>query len=164
MGTGKTETGKIIAKMLNRCFFDTDDLIEKKVGFTISAIFEKFGELYFRQTETEVIKEMTKKSSVVISCGGGTTLNPLNVDMLKSGGIIVNLCASAETIYGRIKKKHTRPLLKCEDSLSTIKRILYTRKNAYKNCDFTFNTDELTASEVANSILNDVNIRKLLKI
>ncbi|MDR3256703.1 MAG: shikimate kinase [Endomicrobium sp.] len=162
MGTGKSKTGKILSEKLKMNFFDTDSLIEKKLGLSISDIFKKFGEFYFRQIETGIIKEVSEKDFVIISCGGGAVLNIANITVLRKKGIIINLYASAEIIYERLKSENNRPLLKCKDPLSEIKKLLTVRKDAYKNYDISFNTDGLTASEVADKILSENSIRKIL--
>ncbi|MCA6072713.1 MAG: shikimate kinase [Endomicrobium sp.] len=159
MGTGKTETGKIVAKKLNMSFFDTDDLIERKADLSINDIFKRYGEACFRRIETEVIKEISKEESVVIACGGGVVLNPENIKVLRQRGIIINLCASVEVVYERLKNSADRPLLKCKNPLIEIKKLLDVRKSVYADYDFTFNTDGLMANEVADCILNKLNIK-----
>ncbi|OEG70599.1 hypothetical protein ATZ36_16520 [Candidatus Endomicrobiellum trichonymphae] len=162
MGTGKSKIGKIVSEKLKMSFFDTDDLIEKKSGFLISDIFKKSGEAEFRQMEAETVKEVSEKDPVVISCGGGTVLNLVNIVNLRKKGIIINLYASADVIYGRLKGENNRPLLRCEKPLIAIKKLLDFRKSVYADCDFSFDTDGLTAVEVADKILNNDVIKRLL--
>jgi shikimate kinase len=157
MGVGKSIIGKLLSEELHRAFFDTDVLIEKKIGLSISMIFEKFGEKEFRETESEIIRTLSQKEHLsVISCGGGVVLNSSNIKLLGNKGIIINLYASPEVIYDRVKSDSTRPLLKLESSLDEIKRLLELRKEVYLNCDYAFNTDGLTPSQVVNSILNSL--------
>jgi shikimate kinase len=163
MGVGKSVTGKFISKELRRAFFDTDALIEKKIGLSISLIFEKFGEREFRDTESKIIRTLSQEEyPSVISCGGGSVLNPLNVKLLGNKGIIINLYASPEMIYDRIKSGSTRPLLKHENPLDEIKRLLELRKEVYLDCDYAFNTDGLTPRQVVNNILNSIDSRQSL--
>jgi shikimate kinase len=162
MCTGKSKTGKIVSEKLKMSFFDTDALIERKTGFLISDIFKRFGEADFRQMEAETVKEVSEKKSVVISCGGGAVLNPVNIVNLKKKGIIINLYASPEVIHNRLKCENNRPLLKCEKPLIEIKKLLDFRKRVYADCDFSFDTDGLTAVEVADKILNNDVIKRLL--
>ncbi|MDR3195910.1 MAG: shikimate kinase [Endomicrobium sp.] len=157
MGVGKSVTGKILSKELRKDFFDTDALIEKKIGLSINMIFEKFGEKEFRRTESEVIRALSQEDSSVISCGGGAVLNPSNVKLLGNKGIIINLYASPEAIYDRIKSGSIRPLLKRENPLDEIKRLLELRKEAYSDCDYAFNTDGLTPRQVVNNILSVID-------
>jgi shikimate kinase len=162
MGVGKSKTGKIVSEKLKMSFFDTDDLVEKKSGFSISDIFKRFGEVDFRQMEAKTVAEVSEKDSVVISCGGGSVLDPANIANLRKKGIIINLHASAEVIYYRLKCESNRPLLKCEKPLIEIKKLLDFRKSVYADCDFSFDTDGLTAGEVADKILNNDAIKRLL--
>ena len=67
MGSGKTTIGKNLSYRLKMKFADTDDNIEKKLSLTISKIFEKKGEKFFRKIEEEEIKIVLQKSSLIIS-------------------------------------------------------------------------------------------------
>jgi shikimate kinase len=157
MGVGKSVTGKILSKELHRAFFDTDVLIEKKMGLSINAIFEKFGKKEFRHMELDIVKALSQCDSSVISCGGGAVLNPLNIKLLRSKGITINLYASPETIYERIKTDLTRPLLNCKNPLDEIRKLLELRKEFYSDYDYAFKTDELTPRQVVNNILNAIH-------
>ena len=86
--SGKTTIGRIIAQKLNRELIDTDLLIEKDQDMTIPQIFHQFGENYFRDVETRIIKEAAAKTGTVISTGGGAVLRGENVEALKLSGRI----------------------------------------------------------------------------
>lgn len=86
--SGKSTIGKILAKKMGRELFDTDALIVKKAGMTITDIFKKYGEEHFRNLESEVIKEVSLKSGVIIATGGGAVLKKENIDALKQNGKI----------------------------------------------------------------------------
>ena len=59
MGVGKSTIGKILAKKLAFDFKDIDDLIEEKEKSSISQIFKKKSEHYFRKIENEIsLKEL----------------------------------------------------------------------------------------------------------
>ena len=87
-GSGKSTTGKIIAKDLNREFIDTDEEIIKAAGMEIAEYFKRLGEEKFRELETEVIKKISAKSGIVIATGGGAILKEENVDALKMNGTV----------------------------------------------------------------------------
>ena len=89
--SGKSTIGKLIAGKKNRDFFDSDTEITAKTGLSPREIIEQYGEAHFRNTEKEVIKELSKKSGAVIATGGGAILDGANVDALKRNGIIVFL-------------------------------------------------------------------------
>ena len=90
-GCGKTTIGKELAKQLCKEFTDSDEEIVKKQGVTIPEIFADKGEAYFREIESEVIKELSSRQGLVIATGGGAVLNPQNVDLLKENGVILFL-------------------------------------------------------------------------
>jgi shikimate kinase len=122
------------------------------------ALAEKFGEKEFRQMESEIIRNLLQQERPsVISCRGGAVLNPSNIKLLGNKGIIINLYASPEVIYDRIKSDSTRPLLKRENPLDEIKRLLELRKEVYSDCDYAFNTDGLTPRQVVNNILKSLD-------
>lgn len=87
-GSGKSTVGKVLAKRLGRDLIDTDAEIVKKAGIPISEIFSQFGEAHFRDLETEVLKEVSKRSACIIATGGGAVLRKENIDFLKMNGKI----------------------------------------------------------------------------
>ena len=74
MGTGKSRIGQRLAKKLRMSYLDTDELIAEREKEKIPDIFEKKGEGYFRQLETQVAKEVALLNNYVISTGGGIVL------------------------------------------------------------------------------------------
>jgi Shikimate kinase len=164
MGTGKSSVGKITAEKLDRLFFDTDSMIEDSCGISISEIFKNSGEDVFRAMESETVELVAGMDDIVISCGGGVVLNPKNIKKLQKNGIVINLFASPEHIFKRISENDKRPLInRALDPLDEIKKLMEQRKNAYKNCDFAFNTEGLTPEQSVLEILSDVNIQKMIK-
>lgn len=156
MGTGKSEVGKELAEKMGYAFIDTDDLIEKREGFSISDIFEKYGEPYFRKVESEIIEDISKKDRVVISTGGGAVINPKNRENLKTKGVIVCLTASPEVIHERTGSFDNRPLLKTDDPYERIKGLLKEREPYYSQADITIDTSDMETSEIADIILERV--------
>ena len=96
--SGKSTVGEMIASKLDRKLYDTDDLIEKREGITIPEIFEKYGEGYFREAEASVIREISAKSGVVISTGGGAVLKEENIKNLKMNGKVFFVDRSPELL------------------------------------------------------------------
>lgn len=87
-GSGKTTIGQAVAKKLGRDFVDSDDEIKKIIKTEISDYFSQYGEEKFRDVETQVIKDIAKRSGTVIATGGGAVLRHENIDALKMNGII----------------------------------------------------------------------------
>jgi len=155
MATGKTSTGKILSQKSSMPFFDTDALIETKMKMTISSIFANLGEPAFRRIEMQTIEEISQRDNIIISCGGGAVLEQKNIENLRKNGKIINLYASAHTIYERVKGNSDRPVLQSSNpSIEKIKTLLETRKKAYANCDFSIDTSSISPLETAEKILN----------
>lgn len=155
MGTGKTTVGRFLAKKLGMSFVDVDELIEKTTGLKITEIFARFGEAYFRDIETEIIKAITKNSSQVIATGGGAVLRDENLNALKSKGVVFCLTASEDVIFDRVKDNNERPLLQGEDPKEKIRKLLVQRMPRYMMADFIINTDGLTQEEVTEKIIKE---------
>jgi shikimate kinase len=110
MGCGKTTVGKELAAMLGVSYTDMDEHIIKKAGKSIPKIFAENGEEYFRQLETDAVRELAIKGGV-ISCGGGAMLKKENAEIANKNGIVVYISVSFETCYKRISHDKNRPIV-----------------------------------------------------
>jgi shikimate kinase len=165
-GTGKSHTGRLLAKKLDWELLDMDELITQKAGAPIPAIFE-LGEKYFRQIERDVLLEIAGQSKKVISTGGGVPVNEENREVLMSSGYVVRLSASPETIYKRLCRSFRgksddsrgiiRPMLQHDDDeapLDKIQGLLDIREPAYSEAaDVTIETDGLNPGQVVEGVL-----------
>ena len=88
MGSGKSQTGLMLAKLLKYKYIDLDLLIEKLAKKTINQIFKDEGEDNFRELETDCLKETIKIPSLVISTGGGIVTKTENWGILRQGIIV----------------------------------------------------------------------------
>jgi len=152
MGVGKTSVGTQLAKDLGYTFVDTDTLIEADQNMTITAIFAKHGEPYFREIEEKIIQEVTQKENQVVSTGGGAVIRDMNRDAFKKAGLVVCLTASPEVIYGRIRHETHRPLLQTPDPTAKIKELLESRARFYAQADVTIDTAEKSVDDVIKTI------------
>lgn len=157
MGTGKSTVGKVVASRLNFKFVDIDEVIETRTKLTISDIFSKYGEQYFRQLEKEAVKEFSQKEGLVIATGGGVVLDPENMVNLKTNGLVILLKASPEVIFRNVSKDQNRPLLKSEDVMERIKELLKIREEYYKNNHYEIDISDLTIEEVAEKVIEFYN-------
>lgn len=90
-GSGKSTTGAALAGVTGRVFYDTDTLIEKRTGKSIPDIFAENGEAFFRQLETDILSEVSKKSGVIIATGGGIVKRPENYRLIRQNSFCVFL-------------------------------------------------------------------------
>lgn len=153
MGSGKTTLGRHIAAKSGMEFVDTDELIIQKAGKPISKIFEDEGELFFRDLESEAVKEASEKTGAVISTGGGAVLREENIENLKKTGVLFYLKASPEALYERVKDDDSRPLLRGDDPVGILRRILIARSSYYGQADFTINTGQLSPEQASDKII-----------
>ena len=84
MATGKSSVGKRLAEILGYDFLDMDAAIESEQGVSIPQIFSSRGEAAFRALESEMVEKLAQRNRCVIATGGGTIVNPRNLEKLKS--------------------------------------------------------------------------------
>ncbi len=156
MGAGKTAISRAIAEELNKTYVSTDGLIEKREGESISAIFEKKGEGYFREVEKSVIKEVCEQDDQVVDTGGGAVLDPENLDTFRKNGIVICLWADPETILARTKKHTHRPLLRTDDPKQRIQKLLEHRRPFYEKADFHVDTTMGNVTVIVERIVRHV--------
>ncbi|MBQ8541124.1 MAG: shikimate dehydrogenase [Clostridia bacterium] len=154
MGTGKTSIGKRLCALTGAQFIDTDSLIEEKEGMSIPEIFEKHGEGYFRDVESEVIKSLAGYKGAVISTGGGAVLRRENIDTLRdSGAVIFCLKADIERVFRNIgDNTQSRPLLNGK-TMDEARALLESRREAYANCDAEIDVTDCEKEQSADKIL-----------
>ena len=153
MGTGKTEVGRELARLLAMKLIDIDTEIVKSAKMSINQIFERFGEEKFREIETEMIKKVSREKNVLISTGGGAVLKQVNMDALKRTGTVICLMAMPETILQRTSGNSERPLLKVGNPLEKINELLCFRQPFYEKADMMINTDNKTPLQIAEEII-----------
>lgn len=158
MGSGKTTVGKLIAKLSGRKFVDTDELIVRNEKMSISDIFEKHGEQYFRDAEKAAVTQAASMQNAVISTGGGVVLRADNVEILKTSGRIFYLSVTAKTVLSRLKNDKSRPLLQRDDKEKAVKELMQERRERYLSAaDCLVSCDNRTPKQIALEILEKTN-------
>jgi shikimate kinase len=157
MGAGKSSVGRTLARLTGRPRFDTDEMVAARFGLSISEIFERHGEVHFRDAESEVLEQLSGETNGVIVTGGGIVLRETNLARLREIGTIVYLSADEETLFARISRRQTRPLLQTANPRTTVKELLAFRVPLYRAAaDVEVDTSRLRHDEVARSILKRV--------
>ena len=113
MASGKSTFGKELAKDKGLPFLDLDECVESREGRSISEIFAKEGEEYFRKREREILHEICNEADeFVLATGGGTPCFFDNMDYMNQEGTTVFLNTSPLVIVDRLKRQRAnRPLL-----------------------------------------------------
>jgi shikimate kinase len=99
----------MVAHQLGFEFLDTDALIERRSGKSISRIFAEEGEPRFRAWEAELVAELATRSGLVVATGGGLAANPQHLESLKQHALVVWLWASPESLWDRVRHHQHRP-------------------------------------------------------
>ncbi len=160
MGTGKTAVGKELSRLLNMRLVDVDSEIEESRKMKITDIFKNFGEPFFRDIETEMIRKLADAQNTVISTGGGAVLREENMEALRASGVVFCLYADAETIIARTGDSNDRPLLAVEDPMAKIKELLRVRMPFYEKAGIMIDTNGKTPLEVAEEIADIIRCKR----
>jgi shikimate kinase len=155
MGTGKSSVGRLVARQLHFDFVDTDELIERHAGQTISDIFTQHGEARFRALEQEVVATLSQRERTVVATGGGLGANPANLERLKEHALVICLWASPEVIWRRVRHQSHRPLLLEADPMGKIRSLLAQREPVYRLADVLVSADMRSIREVAHHVLHE---------
>jgi shikimate kinase len=155
MGVGKTSVGHLLAERLRFDFLDTDVLIERRAGKSITDIFAQDGEPVFRELERLVVAQMVPLERTVISTGGGLPAHADNLTSLKAHALVVYLWASPEKLWERVRYAHHRPLLSDPDPQAKIRRLLTEREPFYRQADVMLNTERRSLAEVAQHVIGE---------
>ncbi|MDR2043330.1 MAG: shikimate dehydrogenase [Clostridium sp.] len=176
MGSGKTTVGVQLSYGLRRTMEDMDRMIERREGRSIREIFEREGENYFRDLETNLLRELLQwRSRLILSVGGGTPARARNRKLLRELGTVVYLRLRPETVYERLKTDTVRPLLQGEGSpekalsgaepcserpparLRKIRALMEQRVAFYEEtADLVLDVDGLQADEVVTRIIEEL--------
>ena len=157
MAAGKSAIGRMLAKSLNRNFFDIDQNIEDRYHIKIYEIFEKYGEEKFRDIEHEEIKKIDLKSNNIISTGGGAFTFKRNYSILNKIGLTIWLNTNKNTIIERLKKNiNNRPLLKDVEIETYVSSLLLKRIPLYSKANLTITSKNYSKIEMKKKVLFEI--------
>jgi shikimate kinase len=157
MGCGKSTQGKKLAKALEKPFIDLDHYIEKKEEATIEIIFNTKGEDYFREKETEYLKQVIARyPKSVVSLGGGAACFNGNINLILKAGTVIYIEMPPDSLHYRLTQSETsRPLLKdktLEESLKFVTDLLHKRETFYSQAHVTVNGINLTTEKLKEAL------------
>ncbi len=161
MGSGKTSIGLLISKKLNLQFYDIDQIIEKELEMSISNIFEKKGEKFFRDFEEKITLKILRKKLVIVSLGGGAFINKKIRDEVLKNHMSFWLNWNSKTLIQRIKKSTKRPLA-LKFSNNELINLMKKRSIVYSQSKYKINCEQLSKNEIVNKIINIYENKKTI--
>ena len=157
MGVGKSTVSNALQNTFAMDVVEMDEMIAKKNNMSISEIFDLHGEAYFRNEETNLLKEVGNEKNKIVSCGGGVAMREINVQEMRKSGKIILLTAKPETILERVKENHDRPLLENNKTVEYVSELMEKRRPAYEAAaDIVIATDGKSANEICEEIIAQV--------
>ena len=153
MAAGKTTLGKIVAKEQELEFVDIDASIEKKNSMTITEIFKKKGEKFFRMEEEKEVLKSLEKDNCVIALGGGAFMNKILRENILKNTISIWLEVDIKTLNKRAQWNQKRPLLKEDNNQKKLTELYAERKDVYKLADHKIACDGLSKQNIAEKII-----------
>lgn len=163
-GSGKSTVGKQLARRLQLPFFDSDQIIEGRLGCSIRTYFEREGEDSFRDLEESELDGLSQLSSGVLSTGGGAVLRPINRRRLNERGQVVYLRSSPEELFRRLKHDVNRPLLQVADPLARLRELFTQRDPLYREtAHFVLETGRPSVSTLVNMIVMQLELAGVVR-
>ena len=156
-GSGKSTIGRQLGRKLNLEFFDSDLVIEQRLGCSIRQFFEREGESAFRAIEQEVVDDLTQRANCVVSTGGGVILHSANREKLKTCCQTIYLHCSPEEIFRRLRHDQNRPLLQVANPLEKLKELYAVRDPLYREAaHFVVQTGRPSIAMLVNLIVSQL--------
>ena len=162
MGSGKSHISKLLSAKLHYKLLDLDKEISLRLNKSISEIFQKDGEIYFRKKEKEILEEiLQEKENSILSVGGGTPTFYRNMDAINEKSTSFFLRTSVKTLSERIlKNKEKRPLLARipdEELPEFIAKHLFERNQFYQKANYIIETEGKSPEEILKEIILKVH-------
>jgi shikimate kinase len=152
-GCGKSTLGRLLARRLDKLFYDADVELERRLGVSIPVIFELEGEAGFRDREEAVLADLVAHTNVIVSTGGGVVLRPPNRDRLKLGGSVLYLHATPDTLWERTRHSKHRPLLQAPDPYARLQELYAMRDALYREvADVVVESDREQVNRLAHRL------------
>jgi len=161
MGSGKSTIGRELATILKYSFIDLDDYISEKENTSISTLFKKKGEIFFRKKEAKYLNEILSTSeNVILSLGGGTPCygNNINLMLDKAHLKLIYLKLSITLLAERLSKEtNTRPLIShlnsSDELIEFIGKHLFERSHFYNKANYVINSDQKSKKDIVEEII-----------
>ena len=151
MGSGKTSVARALARRLDWRAVDIDDMIEQREHQTVSSIFQRHGEPYFRQSERAVLLDQLSHRHIIVSTGGGTFVDPENRAVINHDGLSVWLDVPLERLIQRVPNDGRRPLAA---DRGEFERLFQARRTAYAQAHHRLDAGHLRIPAIVEEIVH----------
>jgi shikimate kinase len=163
-GSGKSTVGRHLARRLQLPFYDSDYVIEERLGYPIRVAFERDGESAFRDLEETVLEELTRTPRAVVSTGGGAVLRASTRQCLRERGQVVYLNSNPDEIHRRLRNDASRPLLQVDDPLTRLRDLYAARDPLYREAaHFVIETGRPSVGTLVNMIVMQLELAGVLR-
>ena len=159
MGVGKSTVGRRLAQRLGLPFVDSDSAIEEAAGASAGDVFDRYGEVDFRDGERRLVARLIDGEVRVIATGGGAFIDPDTRRLLNDRAITVWLDAPIAVLAERTGRKNTRPLLRDGDRAATLARLSDERRSLYAEAQIHILSDEGAHGKIVDAIIAAVHAR-----
>ena len=156
MAAGKTTVARAVAERLGWQAEDVDELIEARERRTVSDIFSRNGEPYFRSLERDILRLLLPLRHVVVATGGGTFVDPENRAAINMDGLSIWLDVPFEAVIARVPADGRRPLAADRQQME---QLFSTRQAVYSMAHVRIPVGTAPAEEVAEQIVDAVRTR-----
>jgi len=164
-GSGKSTVGRQLARRLALPFFDSDPLIEQRLGCSIREFFAREGEVAFRDVEEQVLCELAQGPSAIVATGGGAVLRQATREALRAGGQVIYLRSSPEELYRRVRHDTQRPLLQVADPLARLRTMHAERDPLYREAaHFNIETGRPSVPTLVNMVVMQLELAGVLPL
>ena len=158
-GSGKSTVGRQLARRLQLPFFDSDQVIESRLGCPIRHYFEREGEQAFRDVESVAIDDLTREPQAVLSTGGGAVLREANRQFLRERSQVVYLKSSPDELFRRLRHDRNRPLLQVADPLARLRELYVQRDPLYREtANFLIETGRPSVATLVNMVVMQLEL------
>lgn len=154
MGVGKSTVGRRLARRLGLPFVDSDAAIEDASGFSAAEVYERYGEVDFRDGERRLVARLIDGDVRVIATGGGAFIDPSTRKLLNERAITVWLDAPVDILTERTSRRNTRAQLRNSNPKSVLERLDQERRPSYEEAHIHVKSGDGAHREVVDSIVD----------
>jgi shikimate kinase len=150
MGAGKSSVARALARRLGWRVADIDELIEQRERQSVSSIFARRGEPYFRAAERKALFELVPARHIIVATGGGTFADPQNRAAIHEDGRSVWLDVPLERLIARVPADGRRPLAA---DRAEFERLYLARKIAYQQAHYRVDASKVTIDGIVEEVV-----------